>query len=125
MVTKEFITELKHKGNGDIADLVKNQRDVGGINFILESLGQLPSNFDSNFLYELLTHKHHQVRLNEVKNIGKLNGKTDIKKLSALYKTEIDTSVRCEIVSSIGRQRNAVIKALLFVPHKNDFHLNP
>jgi DNA modification methylase len=114
MITKELIKELKHKGNGEIAELVKNQRDVGTINFILESLGQLPNNFDSSFLYELLEHQHHQVRLNAVKNIGKLNDKTDITKLSKLYKTETDTSVRREIISSIGRQRSENNKSLLF-----------
>lgn len=114
MITKEYIKELKHKGNGDIADLIRNQRDVGTINFILESLGQLPNNFDSSFLYELLDHQHHQVRLNAVKNIGKLNGNTDISKLSRLYKTESDTSVRREIISSIGRQRSVNNKPLLF-----------
>ncbi|MDR2058455.1 MAG: hypothetical protein LBP83_09305 [Dysgonamonadaceae bacterium] len=45
MLTKEYITELKHRGEGDIAVLVKAQRDVGAIVFILESLGQLPENF--------------------------------------------------------------------------------
>jgi DNA modification methylase len=114
MITKELIKELKHKGNGEIAELVKNQRDVGTINFILESLGQLPNNFDSSFLYELLEHQHHLVRLNAVKNIGKLNDKTDITKLSKLYKTETDTSVRREIISSIGRQRSENNKSLLF-----------
>jgi len=114
MITKEFVTELKHKGNSNIAELIKNQRDVGTINFILESLGQLPNNFDSEFLYELLGHQHHQVRLNAVKNIGKLNGKTDIIKLYDFYKTETDTSVRREIISSIGRQRKAENKPLLF-----------
>lgn len=114
MITKDFIKELKHKGGGHIANLVKNQRDVGTINFILESLGQLTSNFDSSFLYELLTHQHHQVRLNAVKNIGKLNGKTDISKLSELYKIETDTTVRREIISSIGRQRSVNNKPLLF-----------
>lgn len=97
MITKEYIRELKHSGNAAIAELIKNQRDVGTINFILESLGQLPNTFESDFLYELLNHQHHQVRLNAVKNIGKLNGKTDISKLSQLYKTETDTSVRREI----------------------------
>jgi len=100
MITKEFITELKHKGNGDIAELIKNQRDIGTINFILESLGQLPSNFNSTFLYELLGHQHHQVRLNAVKNIGKLHKNTDISKLTELYGTETDTSVRREIISA-------------------------
>lgn len=115
MITKEYIKELKFKGNGDLADLVKNQRDVGTINFILESLGQLPANFESSFLYELLEHQHHQVRLNAVKNIGKLNGKTDINKLSKLYKTKTITSVRREIISSIVEtERNANNKPLLF-----------
>jgi DNA modification methylase len=114
MITKEYITSLKHKGNRDIAELVKNQRDVGTINFILESLGHLPQNFDSNFLYELLSHQHAQVRLNAVKNIGKLNGKTDVSKLSEIYKNETDTSVRREIISSIGRQRKIENKPLLF-----------
>ena len=114
MMTKEYITELKHKGNGDIAKLVKNQRDVGTINFILESLGQLPSTFESDFLYELLEHQHAQVRLNAVKNIGKLNGKTNISSLTHLYKTEKDTSVRREIISSIGRQRKPENKPILF-----------
>lgn len=50
-MTKEYISELKYRGNGDIAALVGSSRDVGSINFILESLGQLPENFNANFLY--------------------------------------------------------------------------
>ncbi|GHT72881.1 hypothetical protein FACS189456_2550 [Bacteroidia bacterium] len=114
MITKEYISELKYRGNGDIATLVGNSRDVGSINFILESLGQLPDNFNANFLYDLLNHQHAQVRLNAVKNIGKLNGKSDTNTLFERYKKEIDTSVRREIVSSIGRQRKATNKPLLF-----------
>ena len=122
MITKELITELKHKGNSGIADLVNNQHDVGTINFILESLGQLPINFESKFLYDLLGHQHAQVRLNAVKNIGKLNGNTNILILLELYKKEKDTSVRREIISSIGRQRKAENKPLLFnffLPNRN------
>jgi HEAT repeat protein len=88
MITKAYITELKHTGNGDIAKLIKSQRDVGTINNILESLGQLPANFESDFLYELLDHQHAQVRLNAVKNIGKLNGKSKTIKLHELYERE-------------------------------------
>ncbi len=120
MITKEYITELKHTGSGDIAKLVKNQRDVGTINFILESLGQLPHNFESEFLYELLEHQHAQVRLNAVKNIGKLNGKTNILTLSELFKTETDTGVRREIISSIGRQRKTENKPYLFETLNDD-----
>lgn len=114
MITKEYITELKHSGNGDIAKLVKSQRDIASINFILESLGHLPTNFESDFLYELLEHNHAQVRLNAIKNIGKLNGKTNILSLVNLFKTETDTSVKREIISSIGRQRKVENKPYLF-----------
>lgn len=113
-ITKELITELKHSKNGEIESLLRNYKDVGTINFILESLGQLPNDFNSLFLYELLEHKHSQVRLNAVKNIGKLNGKTNIEKLTELYKKETDTSVKREIISAIGRQRSLINKPLLF-----------
>jgi DNA modification methylase len=114
MITKEYITELKYRGNGDIAALVNARQDAGSINYILENLGQLPDDFNPDFLYNLLNHSHAHVRLNAVKNIGKLNGKSDTKPLIALYQREIDTGVRREIVSSIGRQRKSANKPLLY-----------
>lgn len=114
MLTKEYITELKKNSSAEIANLIKNQKDVGTVNFILENLGHIPANFESDFLYELLEHSHAQVRLNAVKNIGKLNGKTDVAKLTQLFKNETDTSVRREIISSIGRQRKVENKPILF-----------
>jgi DNA modification methylase len=114
MITKDYITELKHRGNSDIANLVAAQRDVSSINFILENLGQLPTDFHADFLYNLLKHQHSQVRLNAVKNIGKLNGESDVKPLIALYQHETDTNVRREIVLSIGRQRKCANKPLLY-----------
>ncbi|MCL1932278.1 MAG: hypothetical protein FWF53_00475, partial [Candidatus Azobacteroides sp.] len=93
MLTKEYITELKYRGNGEISSLINAQRDVGSINYILESLGQLPNNFNPDFLYNLLNHNHAQVRLNAVKNIAKLNGKSDTNSLFTLYQKENDTSV--------------------------------
>ena len=114
MITKEYITELKQNKNGDIANLLKTQRDIGSINYILENLGQLPSDFQADFLYKLLEHQHAQVRLNAVKNIGKLNRKSDVNALLELYKKETDTGVRREIVSAIGRQRKCTNKPLLY-----------
>ncbi|MDR1897969.1 MAG: HEAT repeat domain-containing protein [Prevotellaceae bacterium] len=114
MLTKEYISELKSRGNGDIAALINMQKDVGSITYILENLGQLPDNFHADFLYTLLSHNHAQVRLNAVKNIAKLNGKGDIKPLLSLYPKESDTSVRREIVSAIGRQRKCANKPLLY-----------
>lgn len=114
MITKEYITELKHNGNAAIANLIRAQRDVGSINFILENLGQLPNNFEADFLYSLLEHNHAQVRLNAVKNIGKLNRKSNVESLFELYNKENDTGVRREIVSAIGRQRKSENKPLLY-----------
>lgn len=120
MLTKEYIIDLKNSGNGGIATLIKNQRDIGSVNFILESLGPLPNNFDGNFLYELLTHQNAQVRANAVKNIGKLNGNTDVKLLLKMYKTELDTNVKREIISAIGRQRKIENAPILFEILKED-----
>ena len=114
MLTKEYITELKYRGNGEISALINAQRDVGTVNYILESLGQLPNNFNPDFLYNLLSHNHAQVRLNAVKNIAKLNGNSDTNSLFLLYQKENDTSVRREIVSAIGRQRACANKPLLY-----------
>ena len=114
MMTKEYINELKIRGNRDIANLINAQRDVGSINYILESLGTLPNNFNPDFLYNLLRHNHSQVRLNAVKNIAKLNGNSDTNSLFALYKKETDTGVWREIVSAIGRQRMCKNKPLLY-----------
>lgn len=114
MITKEYIKELKRSGNDAIAKFLSIQRDVGSINFILENLGQLPNDFNAEFLYNLLEHNHSQVRLNAVKNIGKLNEKSNVKSLYSLYQHETDTGVRREIVSAIGRQRKCKNKPLLY-----------
>jgi len=114
MITKEYISELKSRGNGDIATLVNAQKDVGTIVYVLENLGHLPENFNADFLYNLLNHTHSQVRLHAVKNIAKLNGKSDTQSLYTLYQKENDTSVRREIVSAIGRQRERRNKPLLY-----------
>jgi len=113
-ITKEYITELKCRGNSDIANLINSQHDVSSIIYILESLGHLPENFDTDILYTLLGHAHAQVRLNAVKNIAKLPQYSDANILYALYKQEEDTSVRREIVSAIGRQRRYENKPLLY-----------
>ncbi|MCL2039057.1 MAG: HEAT repeat domain-containing protein [Bacteroidetes bacterium] len=114
MLTKEYIRELKYNDNGNISALISNETDVGSINFVLENLGRLPNDFNIDFLYNFLEHTHHQVRLNAVKNIGKMNDKLDVNLLYNLYKKEKDTSVRREIVSSIGRQKRCENKPLLY-----------
>ena len=113
MVTKEYIKELKQNGK-DIAALINTQRDASSINFMLENLGRLPKDFKFDFLYNFLEHPHSQVRLNAVKNIGKMNEQLDVNLLYNFYQTEEDTNVRREIVSSIGRQKKYENKQLLY-----------
>jgi DNA modification methylase len=121
MLTKQHIKYLKQKGDVDISGLISSQKDAKSINFILESLGYLPENFNPNFLYQLLKHKNPKVRLNAVKNIGKLNGKSNTKRLFELYRNEMDTNVRREIVSAVGRQKKQNNKSLLIgFLHDND-----
>jgi hypothetical protein len=113
MITKEYITDLKFNSDNGITSLVSSQKDTKNINFILKNLGRLPENFDPSFSYKLLYHKQAKIRLNAVKNIGKLNGKTNIDSLLELYKKETNSSVKREIVSSIGRQRKIQNKNIL------------
>ena len=114
MLTKEYITELKNNGNGDLGYLVEKQHDIGTISFILENLGVLPKKFNGDFLVDLLKHEHHQVRLLAVKNIGKINNENYLVSLSQMFDNELNTSVRREIISSIGRMRNPNNKAFLY-----------
>jgi hypothetical protein len=51
MLTKEHITQLKNKGNGDLGYLVKELKDNPSILFLLENLGHLPKNFDGSFFW--------------------------------------------------------------------------
>ncbi|MCL1827015.1 MAG: restriction endonuclease subunit M [Candidatus Cloacimonetes bacterium] len=113
-LTKENIFELKKRSTEELALLVKGLNDVSSINYVLENLGHLPAGFNAGFLYILLNHSHPQVRLNAVKNIGKLNGNSDTKILYNLFQKETDTAVKREIVSSIGRQRIPQNKEMLF-----------
>lgn len=121
MLTKEYIKELRINGNGTIGKPVdKHKTNIGSLVFILESLGQLPENFDSSFLSELTTHKNSEVRLLAVKNIGKLSDEQNIQLLSYISKHENDTRVRREAISSIGRMRKEIVKPYLVEALKDE-----
>ncbi|TAE00537.1 MAG: restriction endonuclease subunit M [Bacteroidetes bacterium] len=114
MLTKEQITELKNKGNGDLAYLVNKHQDSGNLAFILDNLGHLPKNFNGDFLINLLKHEHYLVRLSAVKNIGKIHQEKYLFLLMEAFENEVNTIVRREIISSIGRMRNPKNKNFLF-----------
>lgn len=112
-ITKDYITELKNNANTDLGDLVKDQKD-NNVLYILENLGHLPKNFDSSFLFPLLTHDYHKIRLQAAKNIAKINTIDNLDKLYEAFENEQDTTVKREIVSAIGRLRRAENKPYLF-----------
>jgi len=114
MLTKEYIKDLKSNGNGAIGHLVKDYKDSGSLTFILENLGQLPKDFDGSFLLELLTHKNASVRLWVVKTFGKLDKEEYLTTLKETALNDIDTTVRREAVSSIGRMRSKQGQTILF-----------
>ncbi len=114
MLTKELITELKNKGNGDLGYLVDKQQDNQSILFILENLGYIPKNFDGGFLFALLLHPYSKIRFLAAKNIAKINKVEYLEKLFQVFENEQDTSVKREIVSAIGRLRKEENKPYLF-----------
>lgn len=114
MLTKEYINELKNKGNGSIGQLISAFNEVGNIVYILENLGQLPKNFDSGFLEDLLVHKNSDVRYWAVKTVGKLSDQNCLSLLHQVATKDKDTIVRREAVSSIGRSRSDKGKEILY-----------
>lgn len=114
MLNKEYIRELKHQGNGEITKLItENKNNIGSLLFILNSLGQIPKNFDSSFLEDLTKHRNSDVRLLAIKNIGKLSDEKFLDLLFYVSKHDSDTKVRREAISSIGRMRKDIAKPFL------------
>jgi DNA modification methylase len=115
MLTKEKIEELKLSGNDVFSKLVKETNTSNSkLLYILEHLGHLPADFDGSWLPELLNSKNSQIRFWTVKNLGKLSDGEFLKVLKNVALTDIDTNVRREAVSSIGRMRNPKTKQILF-----------
>ncbi|MDR0790846.1 MAG: HEAT repeat domain-containing protein [Bacteroidales bacterium] len=120
-LTKEFIKEMKLKGNGAIGHLVEeNKNNSGNLLFILENLGYLPTSFDSDWLFTLLNYNNEQVRLWVVKNIGKLQNENYIDILYQVAATDTSTAVKREAISSIGRMRSQKAKSVLFAMLTNE-----
>lgn len=114
MLTKEHILDVKSQGNGAMRDLVESVKDDKNLVFVLENLGYLPKDFDDCWLKDLLYRENHKIRLNAVKNLGKVK---NIDNLEPLYKVALrdkSTEIRREAVSAIGRMRDEkAIKPLL------------
>lgn len=87
-------------------DLRNNFENSKAILSILKKVGKI-NNHSSEIFVELLKHKSRDVRVEAVKNIGKFKNNTFLEEiLINLFDTDIDSLVRRECISSIGRQRN-------------------
>lgn len=111
ILTKELV--IQHKKNDNIGHLIKQYQDVSSIVFVLENLGQLPKNFNSHFLLDYVMHHNALVRYWSIKNIAKLKDMQYLNLLKNVINNDIDTTVRREAVSAIGRLRNNGVKEFL------------
>jgi len=106
MLTKEYIREIKKKGDGEISKLLHEYKDSKSILFILKHLGHIPNDFDGSYLLELIYNKNKTVRIWAIKTIGKLKKIEYLTILREISITDSDTNVRRESISSIGRLRS-------------------
>ncbi len=121
MLTKEYVSEVKANGNGDLKKLVDTKKDDKSIVFILENLGYLPDDFDDSWVQDLLNSKNKKIRLNAIKTIGKVKNENNISVLLQIAKNDVSTDVRREAVSSIGRMRSRkAISTLIEMLNDND-----
>jgi DNA modification methylase len=89
-------------------DIKSNLNNSKNLLKALKSIGKISDN-DSNDYYillDLLNHKVMEVRLESVKNLGKFKDEKIQEELIKHFKIEVDSIVKRECVSSIGRQRN-------------------
>jgi len=113
-LTRNYIEELKKNSNGKLKLFVSQvKKDNAKVIYLLDNLGKLPRNFDGTWIYDFAISDNPKIRLGAVKNLGKLKEEKVISFLSKQIKEEEDTTVRREIVSSIGRQRNPISKDIL------------
>ena len=106
MLTKEYISEIKTQGNGAMQALVNSNNDNKSILFILENLGYLPDDFDDSWIQKLLLSRNNKIRLNAIKNIGKIKDNANLDTLFQIARSDPSTNIRQEAVSSIGRMRD-------------------
>lgn len=121
MLTKEYVSEVKDRGNGAMQALVNSVDNDKSVLFVLNNLGRLPDDFDDKWIKDLLASKNNKIRLNAVKNIGKVNNIDNLEMLYQIAINDASTNIRREAVSAIGRMRNEkTIDVLLSLLHDDD-----
>lgn len=105
MITKEHLQELKQKNLPELYRLLRNSQDSREILFVLENLGYMPENFDEGAIKPFAHHPNSKIRFWAVKNLGKASNPELIDLLVKITRTDADSMIRREAVSSIGRMR--------------------
>lgn len=106
VLTKEYVKEIKQRGDVAISALIKKySNNNGNLVFILENIGHIPASFNVNWLIPLLDYKNEDVRFWAVKNLGKVDSEIYINLLYQIVNNDESTVVKREAVSSIGRMR--------------------
>lgn len=94
----------------DLVEQISSYGDYeGSAGFLvekLEKIGRLSDGLDIEPIKKLISHKSSDVRLLAIKNIAKVKNKDNINIFINSYNTDIDTSVKREAISAIGRQRD-------------------
>ena len=120
-LSKEYVKKLKTQGEDAIKDALHPSQDSRVLTYVLHNLGRLPSNFNGTCFLPLIKHKHKNIRLLAVKNIGKLADVEFLDEMLAVVKNDDSTDVKREAVSSVGRMRNEkTIPALINILNNND-----
>lgn len=114
MLSKEYIKQIKQHTPHIFPLLIEEyQNNVGSILFILENLGSLPKNFQTDWIEKLLQNDNEQVRFWAVKTLGKVKNSQLLDLLNYVVLSDSSTIVKREAVSSIGRMRDPKIQTLL------------
>jgi len=79
---------------------------IGRIVEVLQQIGRIEDNFDIEPIKKLAYHTSPDVRLLAIKNLAKVKDKDIVNVFIKIYKTDNNTSVRREVISAIGRQRD-------------------
>ncbi len=106
MFTKEYIKQLITENIAELYRILQTNQDTNDIIFILENLGSLPDNFEGNLLLYLLESQNHKIRLLTLKNLGKLKNIEYLNIFNHIAENDLDSLIRREGVSAIGRLRN-------------------
>ncbi len=120
-ITRADVLKAKAGGQEKIAQLINSVKASGELIFILKNIGNIPTTFGYDCFMELIDHENKDVRLWAIKNLGKLKNLVLLPVFIHVVETDLNTSVKREAVSSIGRIRKTeIIPSLISILKDKD-----